>query len=443
MAKFNFNIKQRYKQYKNTAWVIISALLVLGAIVSLFAEGAASSLPGTQKKEAFSGVLDDTFSESDTQSAMTAQQLEVDSLKKEVAELKGLMAKNQQASQAKAPVRKQSAQEQKLAQDLEKVFAAVKTQKKTLNSSGLTGAMVAPAWPTQKITQLPTITPEPSHRLNKPARIHTVSFNYDTIKPVSVAYKKNVDNYVPSGTFVKAIVLGGVDADASVNGLLKNNGTMLFKLVSEGTLPNNQHSHLKGCFITASTYGDISSERAYVSLYRISCARKGRPLIDKPVDGWAFFNGKVGIKGKPMMRDGKVVTWAGVSGALSGIASAAQYAQSVQAIGPYGASSVVPSNKIGAYAGLGGASKAADQLSSYYIKRAEQYHPVIQVGAGNLVNIVFKEGFNLYPEAKDVIRPAGNKVRVAKNQGEIPEEFLNKIKNDGSYELGSQINTQG
>ncbi|MDF1931912.1 hypothetical protein PGH45_20045 [Legionella pneumophila] len=46
------------------------------------------------------------------------------------------------------------------------------------------------------------------------------------------------------------------------------------------------------------------------------------------------------------MRDNKVMTWAGVSGALSGIASAAQYAQSVQAIGPYGATSVVPSSEL-------------------------------------------------------------------------------------------------
>ena len=76
------------------------------------------------------------------------------------------------------------------------------------------------------------------------------------------------------------------------------------------------------------------------------------------------------------MRDGKVMQWAGISGALSGIANAAQYAQSIQNISPYGATSIVPGDKIGTYAGLGGASKAADQLSSYYIKRAEQYHPV-------------------------------------------------------------------
>lgn len=43
----------------------------------------------------------------------------------------------------------------------------------------------------------------------------------------------------------------------------------------------------------------------------------------------------------------------------------------------------------------GGGSKAAQTLSDYYIKRAEQYHPVIPIGAGNEVTVVFQDGFQL------------------------------------------------
>jgi conjugal transfer pilus assembly protein TraB len=43
----------------------------------------------------------------------------------------------------------------------------------------------------------------------------------------------------------------------------------------------------------------------------------------------------------------------------------------------------------------GGASKAAQTLGDYYIKRAEQYHPVIPIGAGNEVTMVFQDGFQL------------------------------------------------
>ncbi|PTT50693.1 conjugal transfer protein TraB, partial [Aeromonas sp. HMWF014] len=31
----------------------------------------------------------------------------------------------------------------------------------------------------------------------------------------------------------------------------------------------------------------------------------------------------------------------------------------------------------------------------YYIKRAEQYHPIIPIGAGNEVTLIFQDGFQL------------------------------------------------
>jgi conjugal transfer pilus assembly protein TraB len=230
-------------------------------------------------------------------------------------------------------------------------------------------------------------------------RIHTVSFRPKR-KRTSSPYTNylNSAHYVPSNTSVRAVILGGADADASVNGQSKNNGVMLFKFLEDGTLPNGLRSRLKGCRVSANSYGDISSERAFATLYKLSCAHRGQPIIDKEVTGWVFFNGKVGIKGKPLMRDNKVMTWAGVSGALSGIAQAAQYAQSTQFIGPYGGSSVIPSSQVAPFAAYGGASKAADTLSAYYVKRAEQYHPVIQVGSGNVVTVVFKDGFYLAPD---------------------------------------------
>lgn len=43
----------------------------------------------------------------------------------------------------------------------------------------------------------------------------------------------------------------------------------------------------------------------------------------------------------------------------------------------------------------GGASKGADTFSQYYIKCAEQYHAVIDIGAGNAVTVVFQQGFRL------------------------------------------------
>jgi conjugal transfer pilus assembly protein TraB len=64
--------------------------------------------------------------------------------------------------------------------------------------------------------------------LSKPRQIHSVI--YEPSRYRAPRFSKNPKNYVPSGTFARAVVLGGVDADASVEGQNKNNGVMLFKV---------------------------------------------------------------------------------------------------------------------------------------------------------------------------------------------------------------------
>src|SRR5262249_46297524 len=51
-------------------------------------------------------------------------------------------------------------------------------------------------------------------------------------------------------------------------------------------------------------------------------------------------------------------------------------------------------------AGAGeGIKKSGDTLSDYYIKRAEQYQPVISIPAGIDIEVVFLEGFSLEPNS--------------------------------------------
>ena len=65
-----------------------------------------------------------------------------------------------------------------------------------------------------------------------------------------------------------------------------------------------------------------------------------------------------------------------------------------------------------AKAGIGGgAGQAAKTLSDYYIKRAEQYHPIIPIGAGNEVTMVFQDGFQLETIAEAALKKA-NKAPV-------------------------------
>ena len=99
------------------------------------------------------------------------------------------------------------------------------------------------------------------------------------------------------------------------------------------------------------------------------------------------------------MRNGKILGWAWGAGFVDGIGQgmerASQPAVGLGATAAYGAGDVL---KMGIG---GGASKAAQTLSDYYIKRAEQYHPVIPIGAGNEVTVVSPDGFQLENRGRD------------------------------------------
>lgn len=410
-------------QRRTLVAVILGCVFVTGASILLISHDKPHKKKETDSTN-LTGVVDASFSEANAESALTAQQAELESLKAQMVQLRDAMKKND------------AAREKDAASLTSMVSSAVKATNTPVqvadNASNTQLTDAASPWQTAMVHQARNSSNLGMQTFSQP-RVHAVSFHYGHRRTGSDNHL-NPDHYVPSGTFVRAVVLGGADADASVNGQAKNNGVMLFKLLQSGTLPNGQRSHLQGCFVTASSYGDISSERAYVVLDKLSCAQKGMPIIDKAVTGWAFFGGKVGIKGQPLMRDNKVMQWAGISGAMSGIASAAQYSQSVQSISALGSATTVPSGSIAPYAAYGGASKAAEVLSSYYVKRAEQYHPVIQVGSGNLVTIVFKDGFYLEPDDAVIERGKHRQANVpleadAEDNPDftVPHEVLSRI----------------
>ncbi|MDG5898307.1 TrbI/VirB10 family protein [Escherichia coli] len=101
---------------------------------------------------------------------------------------------------------------------------------------------------------------------------------------------------------------------------------------------------------------------------------------------------KNGIKGEVVMRNGKILGWAWGAGFVDGIGREWSAPPSRLSAGCHSRLRAGDVLKMGIG---GGASKAAQTLSDYYIKRAEQYHPVIPIGAGNEVTVVFQDGFQL------------------------------------------------
>ncbi|EBH1864446.1 F-type conjugal transfer pilus assembly protein TraB [Salmonella enterica] len=215
----------------------------------------------------------------------------------------------------------------------------------------------------------------------------TSKFTYESLKKKPVKLP-----WIPSGSFSDAIMIEGADANASVTGQ-QNTRPVTFRLLGNIQMPNNKEYSADGCFVVGEIWGDISSERGEVRTKSISCVLKNGKHIDMEFDGHVSYQGKGGIRGKPVMRNGMIVGYAGAAGLFSGfgegIKSAATPSVGLGATADVGAGDVFKQG-IG-----GGASKAADTMSQYWIKRAEQYHPIIDIGAGNRVTVVFQKGFRL------------------------------------------------
>lgn len=215
---------------------------------------------------------------------------------------------------------------------------------------------------------------------------------------------KNADTFVPAGTFAEAIMLGAADASAGVNGSA-NPSPILFRIVAEGTLPNHQKSHLKDCVVTAAVVGDISSERGQIRIERMSCTFPNGEIVEQQVQGTVFgMDSKNGVRGNPVWREGALLGRAAIAGTLSGIGSGISQSYTTNSISPLGTTQTVSGGDIFKYGAAQGAANAMSKLADYNIRRAEQYHPVIQLSAGQPVDVVFLTGFYLDGRKNDEVK---------------------------------------
>ena len=224
---------------------------------------------------------------------------------------------------------------------------------------------------------------------------------------------KTVDTNIPAGDFAKTILLSGLDASASMNAS-SDPRPMLLRLIDHGTLPRRFQSDLKDCHCTAGAYGDLSSERIYARLEKLTCIdRKSGEIIETQVAGYiAGSDGKAGIRGVVASKDGKFLARSLMGGIFAGLSNVANPQNRQAQVNPFFGTSAFPGSpqvsppSVGAMFASGmaqGATTALDRLSQYYIDRAEQLQPVIQVDAGQVVDIVFTEGTAFGSDQSSVI----------------------------------------
>lgn len=195
---------------------------------------------------------------------------------------------------------------------------------------------------------------------------------------------------IPSGSFVKAKLLTGIEAPEgrALPALLQADYAFIG--------PNKSRVDLTGCFLIAKSTGNLSIERVEMQATKISCVSKSGRAFERKVNGYVA-DGKdnsFAVMGSVNSKQDRVAAMAFLSSVVSGIGSAVGNSQTKTTTSANGSSSEITGSK-GRYIAAQGASTAANTITNWYLKHAEQLLPTINVGSGQEVWIIVQNSVTL------------------------------------------------
>lgn len=209
-------------------------------------------------------------------------------------------------------------------------------------------------------------------------------------------------SHLVSGTFVKAILLGGVDA-FTTGAASSESRPVLLRIIGSGTLPHQREVDLKGCHVLTSTYGDLSSERVYMRLEKLTCADNTTGKVKEAhVEGYVVGeDGKTGVRGIVVDKAGPFLRNSLWSGFFIFLSKLLENPQTLLVLPtttlPHYASRLCQTFSSGASRGT---NHILEKYARFFMKRAEQLQPILQISAGREVDIVFTKGVKFKKKSK-------------------------------------------
>ncbi|MFA6038144.1 MAG: TraB/VirB10 family protein [Legionellales bacterium] len=196
------------------------------------------------------------------------------------------------------------------------------------------------------------------------------------------------DEYIPLGSFAEAILLNGLDASTATSAS-SNPLPVLLRLSSDAILPRQLKGQMKTCHVVAGAYGELSTTRVMMRLETITCIDKKDEIFESQIEGYVTGDdGRVGVLGTLRDDTGPLLNKSFAAGLLGGLGQGIAESTGSTSTSALGTVTTYNTNEIFKM-GLGeGASSALDRLAQYYIDRAEQIYPVIQVAPGRIITLV-------------------------------------------------------
>ena len=207
---------------------------------------------------------------------------------------------------------------------------------------------------------------------------------------------KEDDLYIPAGSIFTGVLINGMDAPTA-QGARQDPFPATLRISKEAILPNRFRADVRECFLIVSGHGDLSSERAYLRGETLSCIKDNGEVIETGFNSYAVGeDGKAGVRGRLVSKQGQIIAKSLMAGFLSGAAEAFD----VNAVPTLNLSNTGKtqyqqndfSDTFVQGAAAKGASSALDRVAQFYVQMAEGIFPVIEIDAGRQVDIIVTKG---------------------------------------------------
>lgn len=204
--------------------------------------------------------------------------------------------------------------------------------------------------------------------------------------------ERNVLFEIPAGTIVKAVLVTGADCSVATQ---KPTGPsmVLLRPLDNGRLPRKVRVPLKGSVIVGNAIGDIMNERVYIRAERMTLVKRDGSFVETEVIAYASGeDGREGLRGVVVDKSGQMMARAAFAAFLQGVGESVQGTlnnQTLEKLSRVNSDKTILDVDMFRNSGFQGGATALSKLADYYITRAEQLQPSIQIEAGRVIEIVF------------------------------------------------------
>ena len=204
--------------------------------------------------------------------------------------------------------------------------------------------------------------------------------------------------YLPSGTIMSGYLITGIDAPTR-DEARGDPFPVLINLDRTAILPGDGRYDLSGCFVLAAGFGDLSSERVYFRAEKLSCMGPSGRVAEQKLNAYiSGEDGKAGLRGRLVSKQGRLIARSLTAGFLEGLSGAFDV-NPVPVISTAGSGSTqyqsVYSRDALRGAAVSGAGKALERVADFYLRLADSMFPVLEVDASRRIDIVVTEGVSL------------------------------------------------